>query len=82
MEPFLFSDDDESTPDDEKSFIISKTGVEEILSWIRFQAQMCEMIHADDFDECEDKEHEIALLMAFALHPWIELYKIDDKEGK
>lgn len=77
MDPFLDSDDDNSIPEDEKTYVISKRGVEEILGWIRFQSQLCEMIHEDKEFGCEDKEHEIALLMAFALTPWLEYYKIN-----
>lgn len=86
MENFLEShdDDDESIADEDRRYTISKAGVEEILGWIRFQTQMCEMIH-NEMESCDEKEHEIAMLMAFALHPWIEFYGIsykDDDENK
>lgn len=79
MEDFLHSKDDNSVPEEDRHFTISKKGVEEILGWIRFQAQICEMMHQDDPESCDEKEHEIALLMAFALHPWIEFYNIETK---
>lgn len=76
MEPFLNSDDD-SLPEEDRNYVISQSGVEEILGWIRFQAQLCEMIHDNEENGCDDKEHEVALLMAFALSPWIEYYGLD-----
>lgn len=77
MNEFLESFDDDSVEEEERKYTISKAGIEEILGWLRFQSQMCELIH-DDMESCDQKEHEIALLMAFALQPWIELYQITD----
>lgn len=77
MSGFIESSGDDTTPEDEQRYTISRTGIEEILGWVRFQAQMCEMIH-NNMEDCDEKEHEIALLMAFVLQPWIELYKINE----
>lgn len=60
---------------EEEKYTISKAGVEEILGWLRFKAQMCEITH-EDITTCDDKDHEIALLMTFALAPWIQMYGI------
>lgn len=77
MNEFLESFDDDSIDEEDRKYTISKTGIEEILGWIRFQSQMCEMIH-DEMQACDQKEHEIAMLMAFVIHPWMEFYNIKD----
>lgn len=83
MENFLErqDDDDNSVPEEDRRYTISKAGIEEILGWIRFQSQLCELIHGD-VENCEEKEHEIAMLMAFAIYPWLEFFGINEKENK
>lgn len=76
MEEFLESHDDESIADEDRKYTISKAGIEEILGWIRFQSQICELIHGEE--PCDEKEHEIAMLMAFAIHPWLEFFGINN----
>lgn len=65
--------------DDDSYYVLSKEGVKKILSWSRFHAQLCEMIHDSDVENCDDEEHKIALLMVFALHPWLLYYGLMDE---
>lgn len=83
------SSDDENRENDpldpEEYYVLSKQGAQTILSWARFHAQLCEMIH-NEMESCDDDDHKVAMLLPFALHPWLVYYDMyeelmeDDEE--
>lgn len=80
-------DDDEKFealgPDEEIDldgyYVLSKEGAKRILSWARFHAQLCEMIHEGNMETCDDDTHKVAILIIFALHPWLLYYDLIDE---
>lgn len=60
-------------------YVLSKEGAKQLLSWARFNAQLCEMIHEGNMEVCEEEEHKVAMLMVFALHPWLLYYDMIDE---
>lgn len=66
--------DEELDPDG--YYVLSKEGTKALLSWARFHAQLCEMVHQGDMEQCDDENHSIAMLLPFALHPWLLYYDL------
>lgn len=86
---FLRRRDDDENPswdgegeelDPEEYYVLSKEGTKKILGWARFHAQLCDMMHEGDSEVCEDEEHKIAMLVVFALHPWLLYYDLIDRD--
>lgn len=76
--PEVWEEKDDLDP--EAYYVLSKEGTQKILSWARFHAQLCEMLHEGNPENCDDEEHKIALLVVFALHPWLLYYDLVEKD--
>lgn len=77
-------DNDDNFEDDEELdldgyYVLSKEGAKQILGWARFHAQLCEMMHEGNIETCDDDTHKVAMLMVFALQPWLLYYNMLDE---
>lgn len=69
----------EEVDDDGEEFTgyrLSPSGFRQIVSWMRFQNQLCEMEHSEQGIACDDDTHQVAFMMCFVVFPMMEMMDI------
>jgi hypothetical protein len=65
---------------EDREYRLSAAGYQRILTWMRFQTQMCELEHGNSPEACDDEAHQIAFLLVFVVVPVMDFLGISTEQ--